>query len=153
MRNTTITISKDSVYEEVAKTTAYIGAKAVDANGKNLYDQVFVTEADKAMLEGYWSDSIKTLVIALQENVGKVSEAGDEEGNVRIVLGMPGNWNENLRQALAESCKQYAVNKILADWCTISHKDTAETYTAKATEQLREAGNLLYARKRPTRNH
>ena len=151
MQNLVITISKDSVYEEVAKATAYLGAKNVDANGKNLFDQVFVTDADKAMLEGYWADAIKNLVFALQRNVGKVNELGDEEGSVGIGLGMTDNWNEKLKGALDECLKQYVTNKVLADWCAVSYKDMAEQYVAKATEQLQEMGNLVYARKRPTR--
>lgn len=151
MQNLIITISKASVYDEVAKTTAYLGAKNVDANGKNLFDQVFVTDADKAMLEGFWSDAIKNLTFALQRNVGKVNEVGDEDGSVGIGLGMTDNWNDKLKGALNECFQQYVVNKILADWCGISHKDMVEQYTAKATEQLQEISNLVYARKRPTR--
>ena len=47
MADITIQIDKQEVYEEVSKGTAYIGGKNVDANGKTLYDQVFVTDADK----------------------------------------------------------------------------------------------------------
>jgi len=151
MQNLVFTISKDSVYEEVAKATAYLGAKNVDANGKNLFDQVFVTDADKAMLEGFWADAIKNLVFALQRNVGKVNELGDEEGSVGIGLGMTDNWNEKLKGALDECLKLYVTDKVLADWCAVSYKDMAEQYAAKATEQLQEMGNLVYARKRPTR--
>lgn len=151
MQNLVFTISKDSVYEEVAKATAYLGAKNVDSNGKNLFDQVFVTDADKAMLEGYWADAIKNLVFALQRNVGKVNELGDEEGSVGIGLSMTDNWNEKLKGALDECLKLYVTNKVLADWCAVSYKDMAEQYVAKATEQLQEMGNLVYARKRPTR--
>ena len=65
MRDIRISINRDKVYEEVAKTTAYIGGKNLDANGKSLYDQVFVTAADRDMLEGFWHDAIGDVSAAL----------------------------------------------------------------------------------------
>ena len=65
MRDIRISINRDEVYEEVAKTTAYIGGKSLDANGKSLYDQVFVTDADREMLEGYWNAAINDVSVAL----------------------------------------------------------------------------------------
>ena len=70
MANFTLTITKSDIYEEVAKTTAYIGGKNLDKNGKSLYDQVFVTEADREMLEGFWEDSIDDVSVALESILG-----------------------------------------------------------------------------------
>ena len=53
MADITIQIDKQEVYEEVYKVTAYIGGKNVDTNGKTLYDQVFVTDADKEMIDSF----------------------------------------------------------------------------------------------------
>ena len=57
MADSTLTIKKIDVYEEVAKTTAYIGAKNKLEDGKSAFDQVFVTDADLAMIERFYNES------------------------------------------------------------------------------------------------
>ena len=55
MADFTLTIKKSDVYEEVAKTTAYIGAKNKLEDGKSAFDQVFVTDADLTMIERFFN--------------------------------------------------------------------------------------------------
>ena len=47
----TLTIRKNDIYEEVAKTTAYIGKNTTVEDGKSVFDQIFVTDADLSMIE------------------------------------------------------------------------------------------------------
>ena len=56
MNEKTLTTDKNDVYEEVAKTTSYAGAKTDDATA---YDKIFTTDADKEMLERFWQESKK----------------------------------------------------------------------------------------------
>ena len=43
MADFTLVIRKSDIYEEVAKTTAYIGKKTTVEDGKSAFDQIFVT--------------------------------------------------------------------------------------------------------------
>ena len=61
MADSTLTIKKSNVYEEVAKTTAYIGAKNKLEDGKSAFDQVFVTDADLTMIERFFNESLDAL--------------------------------------------------------------------------------------------
>ena len=54
-------IQKDTVYNEVAKTTSYTGAKMEGDEGA--YDRIFTTDEDKIMLERFWNES-KNKVVA-----------------------------------------------------------------------------------------
>ena len=56
MANLSISITKSSIYEEVAKTTAYLGAKNKLDDGKSAFDQIFVTDADLAMIERFYNE-------------------------------------------------------------------------------------------------
>ena len=147
MRDIRISINKDEVYEEVAKTTAYIGGKNLDANGKSLYDQVFVTDADREMLEGYWNAAIGDVSVALYSVLA--FENSDEEET--FGLRVSNLFKESLVKTLETTAFSYVVNKIVAEWCLVVSKDKAEDYLSKANALLVKMDAILYIRKRPTR--
>lgn len=149
MVNLSISITKSSIYEEVAKTTAYIGGKSLDANGKSLYDQVFVTDADKEMLEGFWDDAINDVSIALDSVLAtEMSVSGEEEV---FGLRVSSLFKGALVKTLETTAFSYVVNKIVAEWCLVVSKDKAEDYLSKANALLVKMDAILYMRKRPTR--
>lgn len=149
MVNLSISITKSSIYEEVAKTTAYIGGKSLDANGKSLYDQVFVTDADKEMLEGFWDDAINDVSIALDSVLAtETSVSGEEEV---FGLRVSSLFKGSLVKTLETTAFSYVVNKIVAEWCLVVSKDKAEDYLSKANALLVKIDAILYMRKRPTR--
>ena len=149
MANFTLTITKSDIYEEVAKTTAYIGGKNLDKNGKSLYDQVFVTDADREMLEGYWNAAIGDVSVALYSVlVFENSDSGEEE---TFGLRVSNLFKESLVKTLETTAFSYVVNKIVAEWCLVVSKDKAEDYLSKANALLVKMDAILYIRKRPTR--
>lgn len=149
MRDIRISINKDEVYEEVAKTTAYIGGKTFDANGKSLYDQVFVTDADRDMLEGYWNAAINDVSVALDSVLAfENSDSGEEE---TFGLRVSNLFKESLTKTLKSSIISYVVNKIVAGWCSVVAPDKVEYCELIAKTYLAKIGEIIYARKRPTR--
>ena len=149
MTNLSISITKSSIYEEVAKITAYIGGKNLDANGKSMYDQVFVTDADREMLEGFWDDAINDVSVALESVLAtETSVSGEEEV---FGLRVSSLFKGSLVKTLETAAFSYVVNKIVADWCLVVSKDKAEDYLSKANALLVKMDTILYMRKRPTR--
>lgn len=148
MADISIQIDKIEVYEDVAKVTAYIGGKNVDANGKTLFDQVFVTEADNEMIDGFWSDSISNVSTALNHSLKSVGSSDDD---AVITLRLPGNWNTAMENPLSQSIKDYIENSIIAEWCAVVKKDEG-TYATKAAALLQQISAMQYLRKRPKRN-
>lgn len=55
MKTVVFKVSINEVYQEVAKTTSYTGAK-MDTD-ENAYDRIFTTDEDKTMLERFWNES------------------------------------------------------------------------------------------------
>lgn len=149
MRDIRISINRDKVYEEVAKTTAYIGGKTLDASGKSLYDQVFVTAADREMLEGFWNDAIGDVSAALGSVL--VTEKSDSDEEEIFGLRVSTLFKGSLAKTLEATAISYVVNKIVAEWCLVVSKDNAEDYLSKANALLDKMDALLYMRRRPTR--
>lgn len=149
MRDIRISINKDEVYEEVAKTTAYIGGKSLDANGKSLYDQVFVTDADREMLEGYWNAAIGDVSVTLDSVLAfENSDSGEEE---TFGLRVSNLFKESLVKTLETTAISYVVNKVVAEWCSVVAPDKVEYYELVSKTHLAKIGEIIYARKRPTR--
>lgn len=148
MADITIQIDKQEVYEEVSKVTAYIGGKNVDAKGKTLYDQVFVTDADKEMIDSFFSSATSNVVTALEHTL-KDMETNDIGFN--LTLRMPGNFRTTMEKPLTESIIEYIENSIVAAWCDITKKDE-ESYATNASALLQQINAMQYLRQRPKRN-
>ena len=148
MADITIQIDKQEVYEEVSKVTAYIGGKNVDANGKTLYDQVFVTDADKEMIDSFFSSATSKVATALEHTL-KDMETNDI--GFILTLRMPGNFRKTMEKPLTESIIEYIENSIVAAWCDITKKDE-ESYATNASALLQQINAMQYLRQRPKRN-
>lgn len=148
MADITIQIDKQEVYEEVSKVTAYIGGKNVDAKGKTLYDQVFVTDADKEMIDSFFSSATSNVATALEHTL-KDMETNDI--GFILTLRMPGNFRKTMEKPLTESIIEYIENSIVAAWCDITKKDE-ESYATNASALLQQINAMQYLRQRPKRN-
>ena len=148
MADITIQIDKQEVYEEVSKVTAYIGGKNVDANGKTLYDQVFVTDADKEMIDSFFSSATSNVATALEHTLKDMEK--NDIGFI-LTLRMPGNFRTTMGKPLTESIIEYIENSIVAEWCDITKKDE-ESYATNASALLQQINAMQYLRQRPKRN-
>lgn len=148
MADITIQIDKQEVYEEVSKVTAYIGGKNVDANGKTLYDQLFVTDADKEMIDSFFSSATSNVATALEHTLKDM--VTNDIGFI-LTLRMPGNFRKTMEKPLTESIIEYIENSIVAAWCDITKKDE-ESYATNASALLQQINAMQYLRQRPKRN-
>lgn len=148
MADITIHIDQVEVYEEVSKVTAYIGGKNVDANGRTLYDQVFVTDADRELIDSFFSSAITNVATALEHSLKGVETSDDD---IYLTLRLSGNFNTTMETPLTKGIIEYIENSIVAAWCAIAKKDE-ESYATKATTLLQQINAMLYLRERPKRN-
>lgn len=148
MADITIQIDKQEIYEEVSKVTAYIGGKNVDTNGKTLYDQVFVIDADKEMIDSFFSSATSNVATALEHTL-KDMETNDI--GFILTLRMPSNYRTTMEKPLTESIIEYIENSIVAAWCSITKKDE-ESYATEASALLQQINAMQYLRQRPKRN-
>ena len=148
MADFTLTIKKNDIYEEVAKTTAYIGKKATVDDGKSAFDQIFVTEADLAMIERFFNESLDAL-----RNVLKRFTSGGSgvDGTINWELEMPSRFDGNLLSSINSSANSFLVNSIIWKWCEIAANDKSKEYADNAAALLLEIKDKVFFKKKPTR--
>ena len=150
MANLTLTIEKSDIYEEVAKTTAYIGAKNKLEDGKSAFDQVFVTDADLTMIERFLNESLDALRNVLKRfiSVGSVVD-----GTITWQLEMSSRFEGNLLESIKSSAKSFLVNSIICKWCEITANDKVKEYADNAAALLLDIKEKAFFKKKPTRTN
>lgn len=144
-----LTIKKQSVYDEVAKTTSYTGAKM--DNDDDAYDRIFTTDADQTMLERFWNESKNTVCNALKKVL--VSEVeGDNSGGMYILtLGLSTSFDEALTESMQRSLFSFFVMNITAKWYTFTNKGEAAGYATEAATYMEDIMRKAFYKKKPTR--
>jgi len=143
MKEVKFKICKRDVYEEVAKTTAYTGAKKVDDEAS--YDRVFVADADRLMLERYWRETCNAVTDALKEFVVAVSEQStisskiDLDNNYEIELSLSDLYNQALTSSIRESLFSCFVESVISKWYAITNKEEAQAAAINAQALLDDA--------------
>ena len=150
MANLTLTIEKSDIYEEVAKTTAYIGAKNKLEDGKSAFDQVFVTDADLTMIERFFNESLDALRNVLKRfiSVGSVVD-----GTITWQLEVSSRFDDNLLESIKSSAKSFLVNSIIGKWCEITANDKVKEYADNAAALLLDIKEKAFFKKKPTRTN
>ena len=148
MADSTLTIKKSDVYEEVAKTTAYIGAKNKLEDGKSAFDQVFVTDADLTMIERFFNESMDALRNVLKRFI---SGGSGVDGTITWQLEMPSRFDDNLLSSINSSVNSFLVNSIIGKWCEITANDKVKEYADNAAALLIDIKEKAFFKKKPTR--
>ena len=148
MADFTLTIKKNDIYEEVAKTTAYIGKKATVEDGKSAFDQIFVTEADLSMIERFFNESLDALRNVLKRFI---SGGSGVDGTINWELEMPGRFDGNLLDSINSSANSFLVNSIIGKWCEIVANEKVKGYADNAASLLLDIKDKAFYKKKPTR--
>lgn len=148
MADFTLTIKKNDIYEEVAKTTAYIGKMATIEDGKSAFDQIFVTEADLAMIERFFNESLDALRNVLKRFI---SGGSGVDGTINWELEMPSRFDGNLLSSINSSANSFLVNSIIGKWCEIAANDKVKEYADNAAALLLDINDKAFYKKKPTR--
>lgn len=149
-----IQIKKAEVFDEVAKLTAYIGAKTTEDPG--MYDRVCVTDDDRVMLELFWSNALTHIIDICKARIISYSKPfNSQDMNMNEVfkmsLNMPGNYDHNMQNSLESSTRSYCINKITSEWFMITNKTEVEICLQKSIFDDLAITRLLNHRKIPTR--
>ena len=148
MADLTLTIKKNDIYEEVAKTTAYIGKKATVEDGKSAFDQIFVTEADLSMIERFFNESLDALRNVLKRFI---SGGSGVDGTINWELDMPSRFDGNLLDSINSSANSFLVNSIIGKWCEIAANEKTKEYADNAAALLLDIKDKAFFKKKPTR--
>lgn len=139
-------VNKEAVYDEVANTTEYTGAKMDD---EHAYEVMSITEDDYAMLERFWNEC-KALVCGSLRRV-LVSENETEEGEYVLTLGLSSAFDECLTESMQRSLFSFFVMNITAKWYTFTNKSEATGYATEAATYIEDIRRKAFYKKRPAR--
>lgn len=145
MINITLTVNKEKVYEEVAQTTSYTGAKMDD---ENAYDRIFTTDEDKSMLERFWNECRNTVCNSMKKVLNLESET---DGVFSLALELSNSFDEALTESMQRSLFSFFVMNITAKWYTFTNKEEATGYATEAATYLEDIMRKAYFKKRPVR--
>lgn len=145
----TLNIKKIDVYDEVAKTTSYVGLKQIDADEK-MYDRVFTTDADRDLLERFWKEACSAVTDEFKQFIVS-SPVQTEEDAFTVDMYMPSSFDINLVSSVEQSLCSFFINMITAKWFSISNKTEAEHYQKEAIASGDEVRRKIFYRKKPTR--
>ncbi len=140
-------IEKQKVYEEVAQTTSYTGAKLKDEDPK-AYDRMMTTDADQSQLERFWTESCVATCEALKKYLDE--EETDSTG-FHLTLSLSSSFDESLRDSMEKELFSFFVMNITAKWYVFTNKREAGEYAASAASFLEGVHRKACYKKRPKR--
>lgn len=141
----TLSVNKDAVYEEVAKTTSYTGAKMDD---EHAYERIFTTDEDKDILERFWDECKNTVCNSLKKVLVSENEAA---GVYTLTLGLSTAFDDSLTESMQRSLFSFFVMNITAKWYTFANKSEATGYATEAATYIEDIMRKAFFKKRPTR--
>lgn len=146
MKEIEIIINKEEVYNEIARTTAYTGAKM--KGDDTAYDRIYTTDADKEALGRFWDEACNVVTGRLKEFT--VSENSSANG-YELRMEMSSAWDEILLSGMKKSISGFFVNYIVSKWNKWVDKDEVQTYASDAALLLADVVEKAYYRKKPKR--
>ena len=143
MNTVVLTVSKDTVYQEVAKTTAYTGAKMKDE--PQAYDRIPVIEADKVQLDRFWREACHTATQLFMPFLVTT----DQEVDYVAILQMSGSYDVNLNDSVQGALGSMFVNHLIRKWFEVTNRGDLELYQQLELDALRKLRSMIYYRKKP----
>ena len=138
-------VNKEAVYNEVAKTSSYTGAKMED---ESAYERIFTTEEDREMLERFWNESKNAIAGSLKKFLASETEA---DGTYTLTLELSASFDESLLESMERSLFSFFVMNITAKWYTFTNKGEATDYAAGAATNLEDIMRKAFFKKKPRR--
>ena len=154
----TLQVNKKLVYNEVEKTTSYIGAKSMNDKDENAYNRIRVTEHDYLMLERFWKDAADSLTGKIRLFHSTVSNSPASNGlklqdDYELKVEVSDAFNTSMIDSIATGMFSYFVQSITSAWLLQQNNDGAAAFATQAAALLQELTDKLYYRLRPQRNH
>lgn len=151
-----LTVNKALVYDEVAKVTAYTGAKEVTDEDASAYNRIFTTEADKIALETFWSETTNAATDLFKEFIESVSTHAPSNGinisqDYKVSLMLSSSFDPLLKESIESSLFSFFVDTIVSKWFKYTNKDDIEDYQKTAASMLLDVREKIYYRKKPKR--
>lgn len=155
MNRITLKVNKANVYNEVAKTTSYVGQK-MSTPDDDAYERVFTTDGDQMMLERFWTECCNAATEGLMGMVVNVTDYPVSHGveldrDYEVELELSSGFSVPLAKSMELSLYSFFVELICAKWFRMTNKGEAEVYAADAARSLDDVLRKAYHRSAPVR--
>lgn len=147
MKELKITIGKDRVYEEVAQTTSYTGAKMMEGD-QGAYDRIFTTDADRSQLERFWAESCAAACEAMKKYLTGTDDTTD---GFTMELELSASYDETLSDSIRKDMESFFVMNITGKWFSFTNKPECGDYAAGAASFLESVKRKACFKKKPKR--
>ena len=150
----TFTVNKANVYNEVAKTTSYTGAKM--EKDDNAYQRIFTKDEDRLMLERFWIETCNAVTDQLKQFIVSVSDQAvnydiNLEMNYEVTLELSSSYDTNLSGSVNTSLFSFFVSSIVSKWFKFTNKEDEEIYVKEAVGLMNDVISKVYWKKKPKR--
>lgn len=142
-----IQISKADVYDEVAKTTSYAGAKQMDTDAA-AYSRIFTVDEDEVALERFWAEACSAVDNTVKQFITTSNHTLQQYAPT---LTMSEAYDTSLDDSVEQSIFSYFVYSISAKWYKYTNKPDVDDCAAMAAAVLNDVRAKIYYRKKPTR--
>ena len=146
MKNIVFSINKKEVYQEIAQTTSYTGAKMI--GDKEAYDRISIIDEDESQLERFLCESCASAVEALKKFVTKEDQASDI---FTIELELSPSFDDELVKSMQKELFSYFVMSVTSKWYAFTNKEEAGDYSDAALSFLEGVRRKAYYKRKPTR--
>ena len=146
MRTINIKTSKADVFNDVAKTASYTGAKMVGDN--DAYERISITDQNMELFNSYWAVAVSLLCDNLKE---MIKEINNDNNGLTVSLSVSNSFDISLVSSINASIQAFFVEIILGKWFEITNKQEFQARYNSGVEMLTDALRKLYYRKAPTR--
>lgn len=143
----TITISKEKIYEEVARATLYTGAKHPEGDPAML-SRVAVIDADRPLLSRFCDEALTSARLTLRQ---VLDSASSDDDTITLVFRLSPASDDTLTAGLADSLTDYLETAVIARWLAFSDKAGAAICADEARILLDECLRKALYKRRPSR--
>ena len=155
MKEVTLTVNKQLVYNEVAKTTSYTGAKLVSDEDSTAYERIFTTDEDRLLLERFFMEAANNITKEIPTSTLKsvsqhpASNGLQPDADYVVQLDMPDTFPDQIKGTIEGTMFSFFVAFIISKWYDNQEKKEAATYADQAASWLASFSVLLQRRVKP----
>lgn len=144
----TLSIKQSDVFNEVAQTTGYTGAK-MDGD-TNAYKRISIVDEDRNELKRFWDESRAEVAQTFIRML--TSEGMDEdEDTYNLVLNVSVSFDTALLPSMQLGLFSYFVQNIAGKWYVFTNKKEAGDFADRGSAILEEVKEKAFFKKKPTR--
>ena len=157
MKEVTISITKKTLFEDVARYTAYEGKKGSEVgNDANFYEKAFTTDADREQLNHYLTEAVSVIVAMLRRYASEIVlpqkdiplELTDE---FSLTLHLPDEYNDAYTASIGEDVRTYIASFIAFKWLSMIDTDRAVRYKTQVEDTMKLLRMKVWRKDAPTR--